>query len=123
MSLIWLAWKIIVLPPQPSFFAYFKLFELSSQFGPAVITSILLLPIVIFDCLRFSNRFVGPMYRLRKTMRHAAEGLPVQPVRFRNDDFWQSVAVDFNALLGELEKQRKELAATKVLTEPELLAT
>ena len=60
--------------------------------GPVVIVSLLLLPLVIFDMIRFSNRFVGPLLRLRRSMRQLARGQRVEPLKFRSNDLWQDLA-------------------------------
>jgi hypothetical protein len=52
-----------------------------------------------------SNRFVGPMYRLRGAIRDVARGKDIQPLKFRNDDFWQDVAGDFNDLLERIPRE------------------
>jgi hypothetical protein len=106
MVLVWLGWRIATMPDQTSFWGYFPLGELSAQFAPAVITSMILLPFVVIDTIRVSNRFAGPIYRLRRTMREAARGETVEPIHFRGNDFWQSLADDFNALVKQMEKQQ-----------------
>jgi hypothetical protein len=60
------------------------------------LASVLVLPIVMMDVLRLSNRFVGPVTRLRAGMKDLAAGRPVKPLNFRNDDYWRELAVDFN---------------------------
>jgi len=77
-----------------------------TRFGPAWIAALLSIPVVVFDCIRFSNRFAGPMVRLRRSMRELAAGKEVKPIRFRNGDFWCDFADDFNEML--LERQRAE---------------
>jgi hypothetical protein len=52
------------------------------------------------DTLRLTNRFVGPIYSLRRALREAAEGNVSRPLQFRDDDFWRDVADDFNRALG-----------------------
>ena len=69
-------------------------------FGPALFGSILLLPLVLMDCLRLSNRFAGPMVRLRVAMHRLANGEPVKPVKLRDGDFWCEFAEDFNRVLA-----------------------
>lgn len=69
-------------------------------FGPAMVGSILLLPLVLMDCLRLSNRFAGPMVRLRVAMHRLANGESVQPVKLRDGDFWWEFAEDFNRVLA-----------------------
>jgi hypothetical protein len=65
------------------------------HYGPVFLATLILLPLVIMDVLRLTNRFVGPVFRLRRALREAAEGHP-KPLQFRDDDFWREVAEDFN---------------------------
>ena len=39
-----------------------------------------LLPLVVVDVLRLSNRFVGPLLRLRRSLRQLARGEYVEPI-------------------------------------------
>lgn len=80
--------------------------------GPAFIGGLLLLPIVVFDVVKMSNRFVGPVYRIRNAMQKVAAGENVRPVRFRDGDMWQDLATDFNAVLARLAKAEGVSAAT-----------
>lgn len=66
------------------------------MFWPAMAASLLILPAVLWDLMRMSNRFVGPVYRLRRSMRALADGENVDPVKFRAGDFWFEFAEDFN---------------------------
>ena len=68
--------------------------------------SLVLLPAVIFDLLRLSNRFAGPMFRLRRSMHDLAQGRPVAAVRFRHADFWQEFADDFNTIAARAEEAK-----------------
>ncbi len=93
------------------------------QYGPALVATFLLLPIVLLDCLRFSNRFAGPVYRLRQTLRQLAAGEEIQPVKLRKDDFWHEFAAEFNAAVVERQPlppaesaEPKEPAAAEPLT-------
>lgn len=58
-----------------------------------------LLPTFVWDTVKLANRFAGPMYQLRKEIRGVAGGEQLKPLRFREDDFWQDVATDFNKML------------------------
>jgi nitrogen fixation/metabolism regulation signal transduction histidine kinase len=75
---------------------------------PILAVMILLLPIFIRDTLKLSNRFAGPMYRLRTELRKLATDQPGNAVKFRTGDFWQEVAGDFNHVLGQLERLQSE---------------
>lgn len=79
--------------------------------GPALIGSILLLPIVLFDCVRASHRIVGPAVRLRNCMKRLANGETVAPIKLRDGDHWVEFADEFNRLSEQVSRERAELAA------------
>lgn len=72
-------------------------------FVPAVLASLFFLPLVVQDTLHLSNRFVGPMFRLRRSMRALANGEKVNKVYFRDGDMWQDFADSFNDLVTRIE--------------------
>ncbi len=86
IALMLLCWRIITGPAR-LFYTHFD--DMWYFYGPAAIASLLLLPLVIVDVIRISNRFVGPLLRLRRSMRALARGEEVEPIEFRNNDFWQ----------------------------------
>lgn len=71
--------------------------------------SLLLLPIVILDSIRFSHRFAGPMVRIRRSMKEMADGLPGKPVILRDGDFWNDFAADYNRLVDRIDQMEAEL--------------
>jgi hypothetical protein len=79
--------------------------ELYFRYGPGLAASLILLPIVMLDVMRLSNRFVGPVVRLRNGLREVAEGRPAQPLNFRDDDFWRELATDFNRAAARLARE------------------
>src|SRR5271157_508625 len=95
MMLLLLGWSMITDPIRP---LNTHLTALWALYGPAAVASLLLLPVVIFDLLRLSNRFAGPMFRLRRSLHDLAQGKPVAAMRFRHGDFWQEFADDFNTI-------------------------
>ena len=97
LTLMLLCWRIFTVPGRT--FA-FHVNWLWFHYAPAVVASLLLLPIIVIDSMRLSNRFAGPMVRLRRAMRRLAEGETVQPINFRDDDFWSEFAEDFNRMLA-----------------------
>lgn len=98
--LMLLVWRIITGPAR---MFYTHLDAMWFHFGPALIASFLLLPMVITDIIRFSNRFVGPILRLKRSMGRLARGEEVEPLEFREGDFWQEFAADFNAIRLRLQ--------------------
>ncbi len=70
--------------------------------GPFLIVTVFLLPVFVLDTIKLSHRFTGPIYRLRQTIRKGAEGQPVGKLKFRDFDFWQGLAEDFNTMVDHL---------------------
>ncbi|WP_236618432.1 hypothetical protein [Rhodopirellula europaea] len=79
------------------------------RFLPFFLISIALIPAFVLDTLKLTNRFAGPIMRLRTEILNAAEGRPVKRLSFRTNDFWKEVADSFNSMA-----QR-----TGLLTDPE----
>jgi nitrogen fixation/metabolism regulation signal transduction histidine kinase len=63
------------------------------------------------DFVQFTNRFAGPVLRLRAAMRQVARGEAAPPLSFRDDDFWQELAADFNRIAARLSNESKRPAA------------
>lgn len=84
------------------------------DFAPALVATLLLLPILVWDTVKFSHRIFGPIYRFRCVLQALAAGEPVPPVRLRQDDFLTEVRDDLNHLLETL--QRQGLPVLKPLT-------
>ena len=116
VTLMLLCWQVLSGPPQP-FFSHLDM--VWYHYGPAIVCSFLLLPLVILDILGFSNRFVGPMLRLRRSMHQLARGEQVEPLEFRDADFWQEFADEFNALAHRMENQPAEDEYYSYTTEEE----
>ena len=101
IALMLLCWDIINGPARV-FYMHFD--DMWFYYGPPAIASCLLLPLVIVDIIRLSNRFVGPLLRLRRSMRALARGENVEPVEFRGGDFWHDFADEFNALRARIQQ-------------------
>jgi hypothetical protein len=67
--------------------------------GAFLIVMAITLPIFVYDTIKLSNRFAGPVLRLRRIMREIAEGGAVEKLSFRDHDFWRGLAEDFNRLV------------------------
>jgi hypothetical protein len=70
--------------------------------GPFLVVMVFLLPVFVLDSIKLSHRFAGPIYRLRQTIRSIAEGNPPPRLKFRDFDFWQGMAQDFNLMVDRL---------------------
>jgi hypothetical protein len=98
ITLMLVCWTVISGPPRR--FAPLML-ELYQRYAPALAASLLVLPIVMLDVVRLSNRFVGPIKRLRDGMTVLAEGGEVMPMKFRDRDFWSPLADLFNSIAAK----------------------
>jgi hypothetical protein len=91
-----------------------------TEHAPVAVALLFVLPLALLDTLLITSRFAGPIYRLRSSMRALAAGEQVSPLRFRNDDFWQEVAEEFNAVAKHQEQLKKQSASA---SEPVLVQT
>lgn len=69
------------------------------RFLPFFVITMALIPAFVWDTLKVTNRFAGPIMRLRKSLEDAGAGRPVQLLHFRDDDYWQEMAKNFNAII------------------------
>jgi hypothetical protein len=113
VTLTLLCWRVATGPIQP-FSVHFD--AMWYHFGPALVASLLLLPVVVYDVLEISNRFCGPLFRLRRCVRALGRGEHVDPISFRDDDFWKEFAQEFNTLLARI--QREPLPTVPAAQEP-----
>ncbi len=104
MEFLRLTWLIATGPEQPSFFAYFATYDWHAAGGRTLLASILLVPIA-WDMLSFSNRFAGPVFRMRRILREVARGGAIEHVQLRSGDYWHGLADDLNAALAQLASQ------------------
>lgn len=90
---------------------------IARQFGPVFAASLLLLPIIMIDSVRQTNKFAGPMFRIRRAMKQLADGELVQPIQFRKGDFWCDFAADFNRVAARQKQEGNAKVAAKTLDE------
>ena len=102
ITLMLLCWRIVTGPAR-IFYMHFS--DVWFFYGPAMLASLMLLPLVVVDIIRLSNRFAGPLLRLRRSMRALTQGEYVDPIEFRDGDFWQEFAQEFNALAARVQGQ------------------
>lgn len=96
--------------PADSFLDYFAFHEFFAQYGAVVLASAVLVPLIMLDVLVISNRFTGPLYRLRRSMRNLADGETVRRIEFRDKDYWQELSDEFNAISDYIEDLQRQLA-------------
>ncbi|TWT78163.1 hypothetical protein Pla123a_09530 [Posidoniimonas polymericola] len=77
-----------------------------------------LMPVVLFDLAKMSNRFVGPVYRMQRCLNDLADGKPVRPVKFRDEDYWHDLAAAFNRVLAAQQQQPAAPTKAEATAEP-----
>lgn len=78
------------------------------------IVMVALFPAFMLDTIRFSNRFVGPIARVRRHLRQLSEG-DTSSCAFRGDDFWTDLADEFNKVAVLVSEQQEEIARLQKL--------
>lgn len=94
---LWRTWQA----PQTLVFEHFV--AVVQQYTGLLTGLACLMPFILFDMLRTSHRIAGPLVRLRREMSRLADGEPVQPLAFRNEDYWHELADEFNRI-AELQR-------------------
>jgi hypothetical protein len=77
-----------------------------TRYAPALVASLLLLPLVVCDAVKFSHRFAGPIVRLRGAFRRIARTGRCDQIQFREGDFWHDLADEFNRAQNRLVADR-----------------
>jgi hypothetical protein len=127
ISLLLIWWDAFAGPPREFMTVVGDVYK---RFVPAAAASLLLLPLVVMDVLRMSNRFAGPARRLKNGLRELGEGKQVRPMTFRDNDFWQETAAEFNRVNDRINqltaRQARQIADAEpeadAVVEPELAA-
>ncbi len=83
-----------------------NLLHLGSQYGILAVVLLVISPVFIYDTVKLSNRFVGPMVKFRSTLKQLANGEDVQVGSFRQNDFWNELSRELNAVSDELKELR-----------------
>ena len=79
---------------------------LFGQVWPWLPTAIILLPLAIYDVVRLSNLFAGPVCRLRKHFAALREDIACAQLTFREEDYWRDLAAPINAMQAEILRLR-----------------
>jgi len=72
-------------------------------YGPVLLVLVCLAPVFVYDSVKLSNRFTGPMLRFRRAARELAEGGSVERIELRRGDYWKEVADDFNRVIDRVQ--------------------
>lgn len=80
------------------------------QHWPLFATMTLMVPFAFYDFLKYSNRFVGPIYRLRTELKRIDTTGELRSIKFRDKDFWSDLATGFSRLTLRISELEKKLA-------------
>ena len=78
-----------------------------SRYGFFLLLMLAIVPSFIYDTLKLSNRFAGPMLRIKSSIRKLADGEQVEEVKFRDGDFWSDISDDFNRMVKRVNQQQE----------------
>ena len=107
-------WAVFMVCNTFALFAWVSLFEQPGtgwrettaecvrRFLPFFVISVALIPAFVLDTLKLTNRFAGPISRLKIEIANAAAGRPVKPLTFRTGDYWCEIAESFNSMASRL---------------------
>jgi hypothetical protein len=107
-----------------------RLATLSDSVGAAAsVYGFVLTPIItiglglvfLYDALKETHRFVGPLYRFRKTIQAVTAGEDIRLVSLRSGDQLQEMKDELNAMLRALE-QRGAITLRGAVPEKEVVA-
>lgn len=73
-----------------------------NAYSPLLLVLIFLMPVFVYDSIRLSHRFAGPVFRLRQVIKKLAEGDTSDRLEFRDSDFWKEIAEDMNHVVDRL---------------------
>ncbi len=85
--------------------------EAWTTYGAVLVVLLSLAPMFIFDTMKLSNRFAGPVLRIRNAARQLADGETPQKIQLRDEDFWKDLANEFNRIVDRVESQDKSKEA------------
>jgi hypothetical protein len=70
-----------------------------------ILLMIATVPTFVYDTVKLSSRFVGPIVRLRDSIRKLSKGENVGELKFRENDFWRDLSNDFNVVAQRVGQQ------------------
>ncbi len=64
--------------------------------GPWIPSAVLMMPLVVYDVIRLSHQFVGPVHRAKNQLRRIAQSPNCTPFVLRTDDYWSELIEPIN---------------------------
>ena len=118
-------WLLFFIGNSLALLMWVKLFELPDlpwkevaaeclrRYFPFFLVSLVMLPAFVWDTLKLTTRFAGPIHRLRTALKRVASGEKIKPIKFRHGDFWNEIANNFNRAVGAVDPAHTAEAATQ----------
>lgn len=103
-------------------FAY-HVSQVWEQYGILALVIGCFLPAFIYDSIKLSHRFAGPIYKLRLTLKDMANGQDPGELKFRKSDYWGEIAIDINRINERLRQAKPASDAVEEGNEEQLLET
>lgn len=113
MFLYLLILQIFSTPEKLSFSGYLSI--MWEKYSILLIALASVFPVFVYDSIKLSNRFAGPMVSFRNNLEKLAKGEDVRVLNFRKNDFWHGLSGDLNAVARRMEllnDSSKESAAS-----------
>lgn len=78
------------------------------SYGVLIVVLGTLSPVFLYDTLKLSHRFAGPMVSFRRSLKDLSEGKEIEPMKFRKGDHWVEMAEHLNKIASELQLQKQK---------------
>ena len=99
---LWRTWNM------PDQLIFGHLLAVCQEYSGILLTASALLPLAMFDMLQLSNRIAGPLFRLRGALSSLGSGENPKRIKFRENDFWQEIADEFNRVADRMHPPAAE---------------
>ncbi|MEM1063499.1 MAG: hypothetical protein AAGJ97_14335 [Planctomycetota bacterium] len=83
-------------------------------YGPLLLVLASLVPVFVWDSIKLSHRFAGPMKRFRNVTETLAAGQTPKPIALRRGDFWNDYAESLNGVIARVEELERRLGDAAV---------
>jgi len=84
--------------------------------------SLLVIPAVIWDSIRFSHRFTGPILRIERGLNELRDGVRMEPIRLRKGDYCEELGQSVNELAMRIQQDPKKSNSDVVACAEELVS-
>ena len=98
----------------PDLYFFQQIGVVAERHWPTYLCLLGILPFVVLDAVRVSNRFVGPIVRIQKELSQLADGDTTRnEISFRDGDYWTQLGSEFNRVAERIRVVSSELDNSK----------